>query len=37
LGEIIADIAEEKSNPWAYRFQRRSVSKPLTDAARSND
>jgi glycine/D-amino acid oxidase-like deaminating enzyme len=37
LGEIIADVAEQKSNPWAYRFQRRSVSKPPTDAARSND
>ena len=37
LGEIIADVAEQKSNPWAYRFRRRSVSKPLTDAARSND
>ena len=37
LGEIIADVAEQKSNPWAYRFQRRSVSKALTDAARSND
>ncbi len=37
LGEIIADVAEQKSNPWAHRFRRRSVSKPLTDAARSND
>jgi len=37
LGKIIADVAEQKSNPWAYRFQRRSVSKALTDAARSND